>query len=269
MTIETKPLEVIDFTGGITDFFIDGPVTHYEEADNLLINVNKKLFTRPGSALFHEEQLPLGVFRVNSLIFYDDDLFVFQNRRAYYVDSGTWAELEGPPSDGFFPTGSTDMVISWSQWQGHIFLGNDDYSSPQKMYKDSGGNYQVRNAGLPAVPSGVLVGTPTGAGETYLYSFLLSYDYSVESVTFEDKGPVYLYPTAITGGAITGGNTVSITLPVALSSPENWDSSNIKIEIYRTVSGGDTFYKVGETTLGTTPFVDGIPDTTLQNNETL
>jgi hypothetical protein len=269
MTIETKPLEVIDFTGGITDYFIDGPITHYEQADNLFINVNKKLITRPGSEVYHNEQLPLGVFRVNSLIFYEDDLFVFQNRRAYYVSGGTWVELEGPPSDGFFRTGVTDMVISHSPWQGHIFLSNDEYARPQKMFKDSGGTYRVRTAGMPSVPSGVIVGTPSGAGESYLYAFLLSYDYTVESVAFEDKGPVYIYPTVVTGGAITGGNTVSITLPTTLASPDNWDSTNFKVEIYRTASGGDTFYKVGETTFGTTPFVDNVTDATLQNNETL
>ena len=70
MSIDTKPLEVIDFTGGKTDYFIDGPITSYEEADNLLINVNKKLVTRPGSEPYQEEQLPLGSFRVNSLLFY-------------------------------------------------------------------------------------------------------------------------------------------------------------------------------------------------------
>lgn len=269
MSIETQPLEVIDFTGGITDYFIDGPIINYEEADNLLINVNKKLFTRFGSAVFHDEQLPLGTFRVNSLIFYESDLFVFQHRRAYRVSGGAWVELEGPPSDGFFPVGSTDLIISYSQWQGHTFLSNDEYSPPQKMYKDSGGVYRVRNAGLPAVPSGVVVPNPTGAGETYLYSFILSYDYTVGSVLFEDKGPVYLYPTAVTGGIISGGNTVSITLPTTLATPGNWDYTAFKVEIYRTATGGDTFYKVGETTFGTTPFVDNVPDATLQANETL
>jgi hypothetical protein len=269
MSIETKPLEVIDFTGGKTDYFIDGPSTSFEEADNLLINVNKKLVTRPGSEPYQEEQLPLGSFRVNSLLFYDSDLFAFQHRRAYYVSGGVWTELEGPPSDGFFPTGSSDLIISYSQWQGHVFLANDEYAPPQKMYKDSGGVYRVRNAGLPAVPSGVVVPNPTGVGNTYLYAFILSYDYTVGSVLFEDKGPVYLYPSAVVGGAITGGNTVSITLPTVLATPGNWDTANIKVEIYRTVTAGDVFYKVGETTLGTTPFVDNVPDATLETNETL
>lgn len=269
MSIDTQPLEVIDFSGGITDYYIDGRPEQAQVCDNLLINANKKPVTRPGCESIVDAQLPLGAFRVNHLVFYASDLFTFQNRRSYYVSAGAWLEVEGPTSDGFFPNGANDMVISTSEWQGHIYASNDEYASPQKLYKDGSSVYQVRNAGLPAVPSGITVPSPTGAGETYLYAFVLRYDYSVATVAFLDRGPVYLYPTAVTGGIISGGNTVSITLPTALTTVENWDAANIKIEIYRTVTGGDVFYKVGQVTLGTTPFVDNVPDATLENNETL
>ena len=36
--IDTKPLEVIDFTQGITDYVIDGGPNEAEEMDNFFIN---------------------------------------------------------------------------------------------------------------------------------------------------------------------------------------------------------------------------------------
>jgi len=267
--IETQPLEVLDFTGGITDYFIDGATNQYQEMDNLLINVNKKPVTRPGCEVYLEEQLPLGVFRVNSSFFYGSDLFALQHKRGYYPLAGAWTELLGPSSGTLFPTGGTDMIVSTSEWRGHVFLSNDQYSSPQKVFKDASNNYRVRNAGLPSVPAGVSVANPTGAGSSYLYTFVLRYDYNVQTVDFVDRGPTYLYPTTVTGGTITGGNGANITLPTVLASPENWDSANIDIEIYRTLDGGDVFYLVDTVSLGTASYLDEETDATISTNEVL
>jgi hypothetical protein len=267
--IETQPLEVLDFTRGITDYFIDGGVNQYERMDNLLINVNKKPVTRPGCEVELEEQLPLGVFRVNAQFFYGDDLFGLQHRRAYYPLASAWTELTGPAADPLFPTGGSDMIISKSDWRGHVFLSNDQYSSPQKVFKDAANNYKVRNAGLPDIPAGVVITNPAGVGSTYLYTFVFRYDYNVQTVVFTDRGPTYLYPSAVTGGAITGGNGASITLPTTLVVNENWDTANIEIEIYRTLDAGDTFYLVDTVPLGTAVYLDEETDATIELNETL
>ena len=41
-----QPLEVIDFSLGITDYFIDGAPNAAEELDNLVLTTNKKPRTR-------------------------------------------------------------------------------------------------------------------------------------------------------------------------------------------------------------------------------
>lgn len=265
--INTKPLEVTDFTGGITDYFIDGRPNQYEQADNLWINPNRKPFTRWGSELYILEQIPLGLFRINKLLFVEEELLAFAQRRGYYNNGGSWNELTGPVSDPVFPDGDANSIISDTEWQGHVFVANDAFSSPQKIYTDDIGNLQVRNAGLPAVPTGVSITNPPGAGNTYLYAFNLKYTYKVGDVTFIDRGPEYKHPTLVTGGAITGGNTASVTLPTSLPIVENWDEANIKIEIARTVNGGTDFFYIGEVTLGTTPFIDGVTDAALVLNE--
>lgn len=267
--IETRPLEVKDFSQGITDYYIDGAVEAGQKMDNLILNPNKELYSRWGSEVYNEAQLPLGVFRVNELSFYDNDLFAFQQKRGYFVDSGTWTEVLGPASGTFFPAGAADSIISSTPWRGHIYYANDSFSSVQKLYRDNLGDYQVRNSGLPEVPAGVSITNPSGSGANYLYTFVLRYDYKVDTVSFIDRGPTYLYPTTVSGGTIAVANGAAITLPAALPTVENWDTANIDIEIYRTTDAGDVFYYVDKVSLGVTAYTDETADADLQLNEQL
>lgn len=267
--IATQPLEVSDFSFGITDYFIDGLPTEAEEMDNLVINRNKKLETRWGSIVIND-QFPQGATRVSYVTHLNDLILSVQGRRVYWDNSGTWTEIVGPSSLQFFPSlGSANSVILSSEWRNHLFFTNSEFSSPQKFFIDDVGNKVVVNAGLPEVPSGISITPPAGAGSSYLYAFCLKYEYMVGSVTFLDRGPVFYYPSAVTGGAITGGTPASLTLPLSLPTPENWDTSNIEIEIYRTVDAGDTYYLAGTVPLGTSPFSDNTADASLQLNETL
>lgn len=264
--IETQPLEVTDFSGGITDYFIDGPPNQYEIGDNLFINPNKKPRTRWGSQLFVMEQIPLGAFRISKLLFLNDALIAFAEKRAYFVDSGSWVQLTGPTSGTVFVDGNANSIIADAEWQGHLFVANDSYSSPQKIFRNDVGVLQVRNAGLPSLPVGTSVGVPAGAGSSYLYAFCFKYQYKVDDVTFIDRGPVTYYPDIIQGGTITSGNGVLISLPTALSTVENWDEASIEIEIYRTLNGETDYFLVDTVTLGTPNYTDETEDATLADS---
>lgn len=76
--IETQPLELEDFSGGITDNYIDGAPNAYFEADNFIVTFNKKLYTRPGSLILSEEnpQIPTGAVRIGALIPFEGTLLV-------------------------------------------------------------------------------------------------------------------------------------------------------------------------------------------------
>ena len=267
--IDTKPLEVIDFTQGITDYVIDGGPNEAEEMDNFFINPNKKLITRWGSEVAVPSQIPLGLFRIHGLTFLQDTLLAFAQRRLYYENAGAWSELLGPDTvSPPFASGDANLIVNYTEWQNHLFLASDTFNSVQKIYKDNLGNLQLRNAGLPEVPSGISITPPAGAGFNYLYSFNLKYTYMVGNVTYLDRGPVFTYATTVTGGEI-GPNTAVINLPTVLPSPENWDEANIDVEIYRTLNAGDTFYLVDTVSLGTAVYNDNNADSTIQNNETI
>lgn len=264
--MQTQPLEISDFSFGITDYFIDGGPAEAETLDNLVINSNKKPQTRWGSEVI-DTQLPVGTSRVNRIMHLGDTQLAFQGKRAFILD-GSWTELVGPASGFFFPLlGGIDSQIIETEWRGHLLLTNSEYSSPQKMFLDVSLNPTVRNAGLPVIPVGTAISL-AGTGSTYLYAFCFKYTYVVDGATFLDRGPVQYYSTAVVGTTISGGNPTSITgIPAALSSVENWDSANIKIEIYRTVNAGDVYYLVDEISLGTTTYSDDTLDSELILNE--
>lgn len=264
--IPTQPLEIEDFSGGITDFFIDGRPDQGEKMENLFINPNRKLFTRWGSEAAVPEQIPLGLFRISYIDFLNDDLFAFSQRRAYYDNAGSWAEFLGPNGDPAFNSGDINSQVASAEWEGHMFLTNSDYASPQKIYKDENGDYQLRNAGLPEFnTTGLNITPPPGAGASYVYTFIYKYQYKVADVTFIDRGPTY-QSDVIQGGTITTGNGTSIDLSTTLTANENWDDSAIEIEIYRTLNGGDDFFLVAAVPLGTANYVDETEDATLNTS---
>lgn len=266
--LNTQPLEVQDFSFGITDYFIDGDPRHAKTMENLFLTPNKKPRTRWGSVVYND-QLPLGLFRINKLSQLKGNILAFQDKRAYRDNAGSWSEIVGPSSGTFLPAGDSNAVIVDSEWQDHVFFTSDSFCSPQKLYIDNGGSYRVRNAGLPDLPAGFSVTNPSGAGESYLYAAVISFEYQVGTVTFLDRGPVFSYASAVVGGAINGGNTTTVTIPGTFATPENWDTANWKVEIYRTTSAGEVFYKLGEVTFGTTSFVDNFADTSITGNEQL
>lgn len=279
--IPTRPFPLEDFSGGMTDYYLNGPLNKYQRADNLLIvkyGEVGKLYTRPGSELYDEDyyQIPAGAQRVGTLKYFGSQVFYQSARKFYYIDSG-WQTLQGPSGNDVFPSGvDTTSVVSLSTWNGHLFVTSSALvGKVSKIYKDSGGDWQLRTAGLPALASSPTV-TAGSAGSTYayLYRYLYYYTYTVGSVTHVDRGPTvevaYTAANAINTGA---ANTASHTLIPALANglTDNYDtaSSNLKVEIYRTTDGGVDFFKAGQVNNGTTTFSDTMTDATLQDQEPL
>lgn len=155
-----KPLEVKDFSGGMTDFYLQGDPRRYQWADNLQVNVDKKLETRPGSVGFGvgtaaHKPLDNGVFypRIDSFSVWDTgkELVPVMGRKLFYLDT-TWQELLGPTGNEAIGNGQAYDTFSWSEWKGrgHVYFTNESSPLPGKFYKDQDGIYQVRTAGLPA-----------------------------------------------------------------------------------------------------------------------
>lgn len=279
--IPTQPFPLEDFSGGMTDYYLGGPLNKYERADNLLIvkhGLVGKLFTRPGSTIYDADyyQIPAGAQRIGTLKYFNSTLFYQSARKIYYV-SGGWVTLQGPSSNDLFPSGiDTTTVVSTATWNGHLLVTSSALvGKVSKIYKDSGAVWRLRTAGMPALASSPSIAAgAAGSTYSYLYRYLYYYTYTVGSVSFVDRGPTtevaYTAANAIASGAANTASHSSIPA-LANGTTDNYDtaSSNLKVEIYRTTDGGVNFFKVSSVNNGTTTYSDTTTDATLVNNEPL
>jgi len=263
----TRPFAVEDFSGGITDNYIACAPNQYEQGDNFFITDNRKLRVRPGEAIFDAvNYLPnflVANARTNALLVFEDQIFEVQGRKCYFnKPSVGYAELEGPSTNDCLPAGTTASVLSFTEWNKQLFVTSDAFGSVMKVYKDSAGVFQVRTAGLPAILAPVVTKGAAGAA-SYVYAFAYYYTYTVGTVTFEDFGATAL--VQIEAAALPSANPVNITVIPVISNgaTDNYDTANIKVKIYRTQDGGDTFYYVKEVTNGTTSTTDNATDATI------
>jgi hypothetical protein len=267
MAVSTKqPFEVSDFSMGITDDAFEKDPRYALELDNFNIEPDASLKSRDGSVIEDEDepQIPTGVKRIGALINYDNStkLFYQSETKVYYRNPAAFTALQGPTSNEVFSIGAETNNIAFSQWNKQLYLTNDGFPRPMKIYKDSGGTYRVNTSGLPALATAPTC-TPGVGANSYIYAFHHYYTYTVGSQSFEDVGPIteVTVPLAIAPES----NDINITaIPVLANGvTDNWDTSNIKIQIYRTTNAGTTFFKVGEVTNGTTTFNDSTSDANL------
>jgi hypothetical protein len=262
--IQTQPLEVSDFSLGITDYYLDGDQRSAKTMDNLFITPNNKPKTRWGCT-YYQDQLPTGTARVPKLSQLDGVLLAFQGKKIYRPNSTTWAEVQGPGGGALLQAGDGNSVIVDSPWQSHLFFTSDGLGSAQKVYVSSG-TYKAVNAGMPDIPAGVSTTPETaGPGTSYLYACYYFREYTVGSLTYEDHGPVYYMTAATTPLNPIGGspNRVTVTLPAAIAAVENYDTTNMKIKIYRTTNGGTVYKYVGQVDYGVTSYTDSTADASL------
>lgn len=262
-----QPFEVEDFSGGITDHVHEQRTGVAAELTNFLIGGDKKPASRMGSEVDHatNAQVPSGT-RVSGLFNYanSDKLFYQSLNSMYYRNPSVFTELLGPGGNPAFSTGIATSVPSVAQWNRHLYLTNDAFAIPMKVFKDGAGVYQLRNSGLPALASTPTISKAPGAF-SYIYAFHYAYDYTVFDLDYESVGPVA--QVAVTDAAEPSASPIVINgIPVLANGPgENHDLANIKIFIFRTTADGTFLRKVGQVTNGTTTFSDSMSDVTMEN----
>ena len=104
---------------------------------------------------------------------------------------------------------------------------------------------------------------------SYVYALHYEYTYYVGSTEYLDRGPVIF----IQADQVPTVETQAIkimALPVLTNTgQQNYDTSNLKIRIARTVKNGTALYYCGQVTNGTTSFTDSMSDDTLLLQEPL
>jgi hypothetical protein len=124
-----KPIVFDDFSGGITDKDVPGRTNRFSICDNLMIDYDKKLLQRDGFDIFSATAYQLSaVERVARLVNFDTDseVLAFQNKKAFAITAGAWAEVQGPgggsSAQHAFNTNTAASLIEEAQWQHHLFL---------------------------------------------------------------------------------------------------------------------------------------------------
>jgi hypothetical protein len=272
--IQTQPLEIDDFSGGVTDYYLSGPMNKAKEFDNFLIQKQGdkgKPLTRPGSDVYDSVcyQIPAGNQRIGALKLFQSKLLVQSKEKLYYPSAGSgWTTIQGPSSNDLFPSSAaTTDITCMAQWNKHLLITSSGFFYPQKLYPNASNVLTLRTAGLPALASSPTC-TPGAGAMSFIYAFVYYYTYTVDTLTFEDYGPV-TYVTA-TNAAEPSSSTLAITNIPALSNgtTHNYDtaSSNLKVKIYRTTDAGDVFYYVGSVNNGTTSYSDTAANNTISDN---
>lgn len=153
MSLELKPLQVDDFSGGITDYYLQGDVKRYQILDNFTINADRKPEMRHGSIGFDENgnhKLPGAPLRVGSFLTFDNgkELLVQQAQKLYYLNPN-WSEIVGPSGNKAIGGGGPYDAFTSSPWKDHVYFTSAGGGLPGKLYKDEEGVFQVRTSGLP------------------------------------------------------------------------------------------------------------------------
>lgn len=181
-SLPPQPLQVSDFSGGITDNFIAGGPTRYLSADNFLVSVDRKLEERNGSTLLDliNYQLPSGNSPVNALISHDNENFLLGiSTPNIYVLNPNWASILGPTGNPPLTGGIPTNQISSGEFSHHTLVTDDSLSTkPIKIYRGAAlpttfpaptdfppapsgiGNFTAVTAGLPALISNPNISQP-------------------------------------------------------------------------------------------------------------
>jgi len=261
-----QSFEVIDFSAGITEHTFEQKPGTSAELINLLIGGDKKPISRWGSDIDNVNfpQIPNGL-RVGALINYanNDKLFYQSLRSIFYRNPESFSEVVGPTGNTVFSIGDVNSVPSFAQWNRHLYVTNNAYSKPVKIFKDQSGSYQLRSSGLPNLASTPVITASVAGDFSFLYAFYFSYTYTVFDSTYESLGPVTLTSVKLSSDPVTG--PIAITgIPVLTNgTDDNFDIANIKIKIFRSSADGTFLQQVGEVNNGTTSFTDNVSDATL------
>ena len=170
--IETRPLEVNDFSGGVADFSINAPANTAKKMDNLIVQKNKSLKLREG---FSDSKIAVSE-KVSELINFNDKELL----------------LPGQNNDIFSNVNDFDI------WNDQIFstvtTSEGSALTPIKTYRDSDDPnlLQTIRAGLPS-PTKYFNDDTSAEPRSYIVGVGYEYRYKVGNLEYLDQGPIVTY----------------------------------------------------------------------------
>lgn len=258
-----------DFSGGITDFEFNTASNFSQIMDNWIVLRDKSMRVRPGFTFWDisSPRVPSNE-RISNVRDIDGTLCFFSNGSVYYEDGG-FQEILGPTGNKAFHNANASTMIDVAQYGDMYMAVDDDYSFPQKIFKDENGILRCINAGLPRVISEPIITPSSNDGNSYIYAFVYEYEYRVGTTLYLDLGePVYI---TVSDGAdsFSGSHDISAYLELTNGVNRNYDTVNLKKRIYRTIANGTTLYLVGTIDNNVTTYTDNTNDDDLTAGEVI
>jgi hypothetical protein len=275
---QTRP--IADFSGGITDKYINAPDNKYKSAVNFIIT-ERGLELRAGFVVAYDQEATqriAGIWKMN------EDLFIIRGANAYYFDKdlGTVALVATPNATVFFNYNGSGVYPNAVEWKDQLLVANTgqvspvDFDSPMRIYRDNTGAIKSHELGLPEYPVGTVFNPQVpGAGKKYDYAIVYEYTYYVGDTQFKMVGVPFYKDLVEQLNPIDAVNYVNVQLfQSILPAGNRIDVNNVKIAIYRTkeytASDFGVYYKVGEVANGFAgTFVDNVTDAALVTGVTL
>lgn len=158
--LETQPLEMSDFSGGITENILQGDPKRYQSADNMFITADKKLQERNGF-IAHSTAgyfIPSAIGqRVNGYFAVINETILLTNsaRNFYYQNtSGAWTKINGVNGGEALTAGDTFSQTTVAEFQRQVYVASDGTLGsngvlPTKLYRDTTNTWVAKTAGLP------------------------------------------------------------------------------------------------------------------------
>lgn len=155
--LDAKPIEFSDFSGGLTDNFLQGGPTRYAEADNFLLSQDHKLEVRSGTRIYDPMGYTLssgsriaGLFTgINETL-----LFAHSNQDIYTQSGGpfygnAWAKIQGPTGNSALGAGGSYAQVTTGEFQRQIYYTSDAAVLPGKLFRDQNNAWKAVTAGMP------------------------------------------------------------------------------------------------------------------------
>jgi hypothetical protein len=277
-------LVIKDFSGGMTDYYVEGNPTKNRVMENVVISRNAKPVVRAGFRTGTSgSRTGAGTGRVGGLVFVAGRTYMAQDDDLRdYTGGGTWASVRAVTgSYETFYGANSESTYSFAEWNGHLITTSDALThKPRRVfYDDDASAVRMHNVGLPepacVITNNEVLMTGTGSPATFSYIYALMWfrEWETGGIVFQEFGPaVYFQVTGLEEIGVST-NQVSI-LPASGSWPtltndgvNVYDRASIpacELRFYRTEANGTVLKFVDTVTPGSTSsFVDANDDDAL------
>lgn len=281
MALQYSQFIVSDFSGGVTDRYINANQNSYRYGDNFLITEYDTLELRSGYRAIYQQQdirYIMGIFQLN------EELFIFRDENLFLFDDalGTVTQVvKKNIAEPFLKYTGNNSFTQGVEWRNQLHVLNTGqelpvaYNKPMRVWRNDLNILESVEMGIPKFDGSSMTFTPTigvdVVNRSYLYALHYSYTYKVGGVTFKNVSTVFQSEVVSMTNAkgIGDGTTVDIDVfPFISGTGNQLDVSNIKVELYRTIDGALALHKVTEFTNGFSgPYTDNNKDEDIISNE--